>query len=143
MDAAITAMGRERFFDEAFGAHADLRKISERVRAATIEEWSQPGAMTAMLNWYRATGIVVPEPGEKAHLPLWTHLPFPKVKVPTLVIWALKDAALLPVQLEGLDERVRDLRLHIEPGAGHFITWEKPEVVTAAIRDFMAEEAGE
>ena len=31
------------------------------------------------------------------------------MKVPTLVIWGMKDAALLPLQLDGLDELVEDL----------------------------------
>jgi pimeloyl-ACP methyl ester carboxylesterase len=53
----------------------------------------------------------------------------------------LKDKALLPVQLDNLNVLVPDLRIVIEKDAGHFIPWEKPEVVTGAIRDFMAETA--
>ena len=36
-------------------------------------------------------------------------MPFPAVTVPTLVIWGMKDKALLPVQLDGLDVMVDDL----------------------------------
>jgi pimeloyl-ACP methyl ester carboxylesterase len=59
--------------------------------------------------------------------------------MPTLVIWGLRDKALLPVQLEGLDALVDDLRLVTSTSAGHFIPWEEPETVTMAIRDFLAE----
>jgi pimeloyl-ACP methyl ester carboxylesterase len=59
--------------------------------------------------------------------------------MPVLVVWGLRDKALLPVQLDGLDQLATDLRVVLEKDAGHFIPWEKPEVVTAAIRDFMAE----
>ena len=59
--------------------------------------------------------------------------------MPTLVIWALQDKALLPVQLEGLHEVIDDLRLVTVPDAGHFVPWEQPETVASAIRDFMAE----
>jgi pimeloyl-ACP methyl ester carboxylesterase len=83
--------------------------------------------------------MVVPETGEKSYNPLWTHVPFPKVKVPTLVVWGLNDKALLPVQLAGLHDLVQDLRLVTAVDAGHFIPWEKPEVVTSAIRDFIAD----
>lgn len=139
VEAAIEAMGLKTFLEKTIGANADLRLLSEAERRAYVDDWSQPGALTAMINWYRATDLVVPAPGDGAHKPLWTHLPFPHVKMPTLVIWGLKDKALLPVQLQGLDDLVEDLRIVVERSAGHFIPWERPEVVTSAIRDFVAE----
>jgi pimeloyl-ACP methyl ester carboxylesterase len=139
VETAIKAMGLETFFEKTIGGHADLRLISDAERRAYLDDWSQPGALTAMINWYRAADFVVPEVGEKAHKPLWTHGPFPKLKMPVLVIWGLKDTALLPVQLEGLDDLIENLRIVVEPDAGHFIPWEKPEVVTSAIRNFIAE----
>jgi pimeloyl-ACP methyl ester carboxylesterase len=54
------------------------------------------------------------------------------------VVWALRDKALLPVQLAGLEAVIDDLRIVTVPDAGHFIPWEKPEPVIRAIRDFMA-----
>ncbi|WP_129794493.1 alpha/beta fold hydrolase [Sphingosinicella sp. CPCC 101087] len=139
IEAGIAAMGLDTFFDTTFGRHADLSKIPPEERQAYIDQWSQPGALTAMLNWYRASEVVVPKPGDNAALPAWTHLPFPQVKVPTLVVWGLKDQALLPIQLGGLDTLVDDLRVAATPEAGHFIPWEAPEFVVAAIRDFVAE----
>lgn len=139
MESAIAAMGFDRFFEKSFGSHVDLRLIPSDERDAYLADWSKDGALTAMLNWYRASNIEVPEPGEQAQKPDWTLAPFPKIKVPTLLIWGLRDKALLPVQLEGLNELVADLRIVVERDAGHFIPWEKPEVVTAAIRDFIAE----
>jgi pimeloyl-ACP methyl ester carboxylesterase len=142
MEAGIRAMGLDTFFEKTFGSHADVSKIPEEERQSYLDEWAQKGALTGMLNWYRAAQIVVPEPGAKASLPLWTHLPFPHVKVPTLVVWGMRDQALLPVQLEGLDDLVDDLRIVRVPDAGHFVPWERPEPVVAAIRGFMAETAG-
>ncbi len=139
IEIAIKAMGLETFLEKSFEPHVDLRLISEAERDAYVEDWGRPGALTAMLNWYRASNIVVPEPGEKAHKPIWTHAPMPKLKMPVLVVWGLKDKALLPVQLEGLDRLVEDIRIVVERDAGHFIPWEKPEVVTSAIRDFIAD----
>ena len=139
MEKGIEAMGLETFFAKTFGSHADLSLISKEERQAYLDEWSQPGALTAMLNWYRASEIQVPEIGEEASPPLWTHMPFPHIKVPTLVVWGMKDKALLPVQLEGLGGLVDDLRIVTVTDAGHFVPWEKPEPVIAAIRDFIAE----
>ena len=138
-EAAITAMGPEGFLDRVLLSHADGTRLTAEDRRHYVDDWSQPGVITTMLNWYRASKIVVPEPGEEASAPLWTHAPFPKLKMPVLVVWGLKDSALLPVQLDGLHEQVEDLRLVTSPAAGHFITWEEPGTVTGAIRDFMAE----
>lgn len=139
MEKGIEAMGLEAFFAKTFSTHADPSLIPEDERRSYLDEWRQPGALTAMLNWYRASDIVVPKPGENAALPMWTQLPFPPVEVPTLVVWGLRDKALLPVQLEGLHDLVDDLRLVPVKDAGHFVPWEKPEPVIAAIRDFIAE----
>jgi len=132
-EAAITAVGLEGFLDRA------LLRLTAEERQHYLDDWSQPGVLTTMLNWYRASKLVVPAPGEEAKAPLWTHAPFPKLGMPALVVWGLKDVALLPVQLEGLNDLVDDLRLVTSPTASHFITWEEPGTVTSAIRDFMAE----
>ena len=138
-EAAITLMGLDRFLDRVIVSHSDPTKLTAEERAAYLDEWKQPGTLTAMLNWYRAADVKVPRPGRKAKLPLWTHAPFPKVHAPTLVVWGLKDVALLPVQLQGLGHLVSDLRLVTSPSAGHFIPWEEPGTVTAAIREFLEE----
>ena len=137
-EAAITGMGLETFLDKVMLSHADPTKLPAEERQHYLDDWSQPGVLTAMLNWYRASKMTVPAPGEEATAPLWTHAPFPKLGMPTLVVWGLKDTALLPVQLEGLPELVEDLRLVTSPTASHFITWEEPGTVTGAIREFMA-----
>ena len=56
-----------------------------------------------MLNWYRASQLIVPPPGATVPVPDWVLGAFPKVQVPTLVIWGMRDKALLPIQLDGLD----------------------------------------
>jgi pimeloyl-ACP methyl ester carboxylesterase len=139
MEAGIAAMGLETFFEKTFGSHTDLACIPAEERRRYLDDWARPGALTAMLNWYRASRIEVPEPGEEATLPLWARGPFPHLAMPTLVIWGLRDKALLPVQLGGLGALVDDLRLATSTTAGHFIPWEEPETVTGAIRDFVAE----
>lgn len=137
-EAAITAMGLDTFLDKMLLSHADPTKLPPEERQHYLDDWKQPGVLTTMLNWYRASKLDVPAPGEDASLPLWTRAPFPKVRAPTLVVWGKKDPALLPIQLEGLDGLVADLRVVASETAGHFITWEEPGTVTRAIRDFLA-----
>jgi pimeloyl-ACP methyl ester carboxylesterase len=136
------AMGWGAFFDKSFAGHIDLASITPQDRQHYIAEWSQPGGFRAMLNWYRASQVVVPPPGVEVPIPGWVLALFPKVKVPTLVIWGMEDKALLPVQLEGLDELVDDLRIHRIPDAGHFVPWQKPEAVAEALKPFLREQGG-
>jgi pimeloyl-ACP methyl ester carboxylesterase len=137
-EKAIAAMGYEAFFEKTFGANVDLSKVLDAEKQQYIAEWSQPGAMNAMLNWYRAGRMIVPPPGLTVPLPDWLLRAFPKVKVPTLVVWGMRDTALLPIQLDGLDELVDDLTVVRLPDAGHFAPWEKPEPIAEALRDFLA-----
>ncbi len=141
-EKAIERMGYEAFFDKTFSGHVDLALIPEDEKRRYIADWSQPGAMGAMLNWYRVTKMVVPPPGVAVPLPDWLLRAFPKVTVPTLVIWGMKDPALLPLQLDGLDSLVDDLQVARIAGAGHFAPWEAPGEVAAALAPFLAEHAG-
>ena len=140
IDQGLIGAGLERFFASTFAQHI-VGGIAGEDKAAYMDEWGQPGAMTAMLNWYRASSIVVPAPDEDAERPVWLDAPFPPITQPTLVIWGMQDKALLPVQLE-LDEFVPDLIIaRIEDG-GHFVPWEKPEAVTAAMREWLLARGG-
>jgi pimeloyl-ACP methyl ester carboxylesterase len=86
-----------------------------------------------MLNWYRASRIVVPAPGETPPRPAFLDAPFPPVPQPTLVVWGTQDKALLPVQLDRLGEYVPDLTIK-RVDAGHFVPWQNPDAVVAAMR---------
>ena len=141
-EKAVEAMGWDTFFDKSFSGHVDLAIIPPQEKAEYIAEWSQPGVFTAMLNWYRGAAITVPPPGVTVPLPDFLLQAFPKVKVPTLVIWGMKDKALLPLQLDGLDTLVDDLTIERVPDAGHFVPWEKAEAVAAPLRSFLEQRLG-
>jgi pimeloyl-ACP methyl ester carboxylesterase len=141
-EKAVEAMGFDAFFDKTFSGHVDLAIIPPSERAQYIAEWSQPGTLTSMLNWYRASQIHVPPPVLTVPVPDWVLGAFPSIHIPTLVVWGMKDKALLPVQLEGLDRLVEDLRVVRIPDAGHFVPWEKPHAVAEALRPFLQKAGG-
>ena len=132
----VARIGLERFFETSFLKHTDFDAIADE-RRHYLDDWSQPGALTAMLNWYRAAQVVVPAPGEDAPRPAFLDAPFPPVTQPTLVIWGMKDKALLPVQLKDMDKVVPILTLVEIRDAGHFAPWERPEAVTKAMLDWL------
>lgn len=136
-EKAIEAMGFEAFFQKTFMSHVELASVSEEEKQQYIAEWSQPGGMLPMLNWYRATKLIVPPPGATVAEPDFLLRAFPKIHVPTLVVWGLKDPALLPLQLDGLDALVDDLTVVKLPDVGHFAPWEAPDQVASSLRDFL------
>ena len=101
------------------------------------EAWSQPNAVNSMLNWYRASQILVPPPGLAVDVPDWVLRAFPKIKVPVRVIWGLEDKALLPIQLEGIGEVDDNIEVFPLKGVGHFAPWEAPEKVVEALKPFL------
>jgi pimeloyl-ACP methyl ester carboxylesterase len=138
-EQVVEANGYDWFFERTFSV--DVSKIPQAEKQQYIAEWSQPGGFTAMLNWYRAAKVIVPPRGVTVPLPDWLLRAFPKVKVPTLVVWGMKDTALLPLQLDGLDALVEHLRIVRLPAAGHFAPWEAGEEVAGALRPFLAAHA--
>jgi pimeloyl-ACP methyl ester carboxylesterase len=111
--------------------------------AAYVDAWSQPGALTGGLNYYRASGIGPPAPDAHtpspgADTPAATAPPL-MVKVPTLVIWGEKDTALLSGNLAGLDAYVPQLTIRRIPDATHWVVRERPAEVNRLIRAFLAE----
>ena len=127
--------------------HARLVEMFERElgprftsadRAAYREAWSQPGALTGGLNYYRAAGVGQPS-GEGAPAKSFGADPSRLiVGVPTLVIWGERDRALLTGNLDGLETFVPDLTIRRVPEGSHWVIHEAPELVNGHIREFLA-----
>jgi pimeloyl-ACP methyl ester carboxylesterase len=134
----VDGIGFDAFFDKSFAKHVDLATIPDEERAIYIDQWSRPGALTAMLNWYRASKMMVPQPGITVDIPDLVLRAFPKIKVPVRVIWGLDDKALLPIQLEGIGEIGDNVEVFPLKGVGHFAPWQAPAQVAEALRPFLA-----
>lgn len=110
--------------------------FTEEDKKAYIEAWSQPGALTGGLNYYRAAGVGPPAEG-KEPANFASGMGSLEVKVPTLVIWGEKDTALLTGNLEGLDKFVPKLTIKRIPDGTHWVIHEKPALVDGYIREFI------
>lgn len=140
IEGEVTEKGVDWFFDDRFGGGRHGLTLSAADRAAYLDEWSQPGAIGAMLNWYRASPMQVPAVDTPAVSTPFLERPFPKLTMPVLVVWGMKDPALLPCQLDGLDAHIEDLSVVRIPDAGHFAPWEAPEAVTLAMIRWLADQ---
>lgn len=116
-----------------FSAKMDLSWLAGDRLAAYKAEWARPGRMRGMTNWYRASPLVVAEPGKPVEAP-----PLPvdrlRVKVPHLLIWGENDTALLPEATEGLEDFCdAGLERVTVAGADHWLAHQKPDEVAGLV----------
>jgi pimeloyl-ACP methyl ester carboxylesterase/creatinine amidohydrolase/Fe(II)-dependent formamide hydrolase-like protein len=137
-EAGLSANNYERLREGVFQLSARPGLFSEDDQKLYLEAWSQPGALTGGLNWYRAAQIGPPTGGDGERTQnIASGLDSLTVKVPTLVIWGEKDTALLTGNLEGLDKFVPNLTIKRIPNGTHWVIHEEPELVNRYIREFI------
>jgi pimeloyl-ACP methyl ester carboxylesterase len=107
-------------------------------RAALLSDWEDRDACFGMLNWYRASALYVPAMDEDAELPAFAAGEFPQLAIPTLVVWAMDDLALPASNIDGIEKLVPAVVVEPVYDCGHFVIWEKPEAVNAAMERFLA-----
>ncbi len=123
----------ERFFRHGMG----LNWLTDERMQDYRNEWARPGRLEAMLNWYRASPLVVAEPGvPRTDLP---PLPLDRlmVRCPHLLLWGPEDKALLPEATSGLEDFAPDLTRIDIPGTDHWLHHQRPEEIAQAILDWM------
>ncbi|WP_411340956.1 alpha/beta hydrolase [Sphingopyxis sp. J-6] len=136
-DAIIEAHGIAGLLAHAFADKVPSGGIQPPDEIArSLKDWKDRDTCRAMINWYRGSAVTVPAMDEPYAEPPVT--PFPKLAIPTLVIWALDDVALPPCNLDGIEELVPDATIVEVAGCGHFVPWEAPDAVNAAMDDFLA-----
>lgn len=112
--------------------------LTDQDKQIYFRDWSEPGAAFAMLNWYRASTIVVPAMDEDNPVrPPFLDAPIPPITMPTLVIWAMDDMALPPCNLDGMEDVIPTLKIVKISGSGHFVPWEKPDAMNAAMDEWL------
>lgn len=90
----------------------------------------QPGALTAMVNYYRA---LVRGGGAKRQ----RAQGLPMIETPTLMVWGEDDVALTKETTYGTEKYVRDLTIRYLPRVSHWVQQEQPEAVNAMIAAFL------
>jgi epoxide hydrolase 4 len=95
-------------------------EVLEVYRAAA----AQPGAITAMLNYYRAA--LRSPPREHRN-----------IEAPTLMIWGEKDKAFGKELTLGTEDHVRDLTIRYLPNASHWVQEEASDTVNAMLESWL------
>lgn len=130
-------------FFTAMGADDPARPgggwLTEPVRERYRAVWRQ--GLAGPCRYYAASPLRPPADGEATGAVHAVTLPpaLVTVRVPTRVVWADGDVALLPSLLEGLDDWVRPLTVTHVPDATHWIVHERPALVIAEIEAALAD----
>ena len=93
-----------------------------------------PGALTAMLNYYRA---LVRGGGLKRMIARG----FPVIETPTLLVWGEQDPILPPAILDDANLWVTDLTVRFIPNAGHWVQHVAPETVNSILEAWLTGQA--
>ncbi|MEJ8813883.1 alpha/beta fold hydrolase [Variovorax ureilyticus] len=122
------------FFDRMKAGPDGFGWLTDAVKDRYRGVWR--AGLTGACNLYRVTPLKPAMPGQTAQIPA---LPRERLTVaaPTLVLWALDDAALLPGLLDGLEDYVPRLEVQKVPGATHWIVHEQPNLVAGEIKAFL------
>lgn len=132
--------------EKLLGRHG-AKAIGEMMRASAVDKThfddaacevyrqnaAQPGALTAMINYYRALVL-------GGGLARQKTLGYPVIETPTLVVWGEDDVALTKETTYGTEDFVRDLTIRYLPRVSHWVQQEQPEIVNAMIRAFLCDE---
>ncbi len=97
--------------------------FSEDDKARYMEAWSQPNALKASTNYYRANRSYEG----------WSGM----IEVPTLVIFGMKDTYIKPLVLENLSEYVPNLKIVKSERSSHWVMHDDPHTVISSIKEFI------
>lgn len=114
--------GAKAIGDAFYGMAVDKSRFPDEVLDVYRQAALAPGALTAMLNWYRANLF------EGTF-----DLDFPVLETPTLMVWGEEDAALGVEMTDRTDELVRDFTLRRIPNVSHWVQQEAPEAVNEIV----------
>ena len=113
---------------QAFSRMAvDKTRFPEEDLQVYADAASRPGALRAMINYYRA--LLRTGDGREIGDAM--------VDVPTLMIWGEEDAAIDIRCTDGTQQWVPDLELHRLPGVSHWVQQEAPEKVNPILREWL------
>lgn len=98
--------------------------------AATRANAAQPGALTAMIDWYRA---FVRGGGLRRQ----QRLGWPVIETPTLLLWGEEDRFLAKYTTFSTEAYVQNLKVVYLPGVSHWVQQDSPERCNAELVSFL------
>jgi pimeloyl-ACP methyl ester carboxylesterase len=111
----------------------DKSRFPDAVLQVYRDNAAKPGALTAMLNYYRA--LIRGGGADRQR-----RLGYPRIDVPTLMIWGENDTALGKETTYGTEAFVDNLTIRYLPGVSHWVQQEAPEKVNAMLQAWLKDQ---
>jgi pimeloyl-ACP methyl ester carboxylesterase len=109
--------------------------LTPEVKAHYIAAWSE--GLQGGLNYYCASPLKPSKPGENTLQNLELPDSMLRINVPTLLLWGLKDVALLPSLNEALSQFIPQLTYVTIENGSHWVVHEHPDVVQREMAAFL------
>lgn len=109
--------------------------LTDEVMAQYEHVWSL--GLEAGCHYYRASPLRPETADDKTIVTLELPRSMLTISVPTLVLWGLKDIALRPGLLDGLEDYVPQLTLRTNANASHWMVHEEPAWVAQQMGAFL------
>lgn len=125
-----------RWFQDADGRPFDW--LDEATRDQYRALWRGGPGLAGGCRYYAASPLRPPTPQDPGAAGVTLPEEMLTVALPTLVLWGLRDEALLPELLDGLERWVPRMTLRRLPEASHWLVHEQPQQVIDHLADFLA-----
>jgi pimeloyl-ACP methyl ester carboxylesterase len=123
------------------GSLRNKKAFTEADMQLYVQAWSQPGVLTASINYYRANWNITQFFSIKKEDQENFLKRFPKIRCPTKVIWGEQDIALDKSLTFGLEEHIKGpYEIVYHPRSGHWVHLEVPDQVNNSILSFLDSE---
>ncbi len=140
----LLAKNNCQYLSDKIFAQLSTCQQNEEVRQGYLNAWQQPGAINAMMQYYRAMPQLAPleNTDKKSAGPITkiTEMKIPtiRVEVPTLVLWGDKDQAFVVDTLNNINAYVPNCQIQRFKDASHWLQHEKSLEINQAIAKFIS-----
>lgn len=119
----LSSLFNYRMLEKTMVKTANKGTFSRQEMLQYKSAWRNPGALKAMINWYRAYKYSQPA--------------LKRIHLPTLIIWGVKDKTLIPQMAEKSSLLCSKAKLIMIADATHWLHHEKPAKVNQLILNFL------
>ena len=112
-----------------------FQHLSERFKAALVRQWGDSNSMQQAFNYYKQMPLL--HTRRLQNDVQGSKIPNIQIKVPTQVLWGMRDTAFVPEVLDGMENWIEKLTLIKFENSDHWLHHRQPLDIIQHIREFV------